>query len=199
MEKHLQDLKEIRLLMERSTKFLSLSGLSGIAVGVVALIAAFIVYSENIWHPINETVMATDHVSFLVSLALATFLCALLVGFIFTKRKANKIGEKVWNKLSQKLLIHLGIPLLVGGLFAFALLVKGVIWPLAGLTLVFYGLALINGSQFTFREIYYLGVCEIILGIIALFWVGYSLLFWAIGFGVLHIIYGARMYNKYDK
>jgi hypothetical protein len=65
--------------------------------------------------------------------------------------------------------------------------------------LVFYGLALIQGSANTFDEIRYLGFSEIILGLISASVPGYGLVFWAIGFGVLHIIYGVIMYNKYDK
>jgi hypothetical protein len=44
-----------------------------------------------------------------------------------------------------------------------------------------------------------LGICEIGLGLIASIYMGYGLLFWAVGFGVLHIIYGIVMYMKYER
>ncbi|MBT1700273.1 hypothetical protein KK083_25525, partial [Fulvivirgaceae bacterium PWU4] len=59
--------------------------------------------------------------------------------------------------------------------------------------------ALIQGGSNTYDEIRYLGYCEITLGLIAALFPGYGLLAWAMGFGVLHIVYGAIMYNKYDK
>jgi hypothetical protein len=58
---------------------------------------------------------------------------------------------------------------------------------------------LINASKYTFNDIRYLGFCEIILGLGAAVYVGYGLYFWALGFGILHIIYGAMMYYKYER
>ncbi|MES2397617.1 MAG: hypothetical protein V4549_16525 [Bacteroidota bacterium] len=66
-------------------------------------------------------------------------------------------------------------------------------------SLLFYGLALINASKYTLNDIRYLGICEIVLGLIASLYIGYGLLFWAAGFGVLHIVYGAVMYYKYER
>lgn len=201
MEKHLQDLKEIRQLMERSSKFLSLSGLSGIAVGIVAIVAAVFVYMRQLLvfgESYSRYFNWADRY-FLIIAAIVTIVLAIILGIFFTNQKAKKNKEKLWNKLSKKLVLAMGLPLITGGFLCIALLVHGIIWPLAGITLVFYGMALINGSHYTYQDVYYLGICEVILGIIALFWVGYSLLFWAIGFGVLHIVYGARMYVKYDK
>ncbi|SOE21382.1 hypothetical protein SAMN06298216_1852 [Spirosomataceae bacterium TFI 002] len=201
MQNHLEDLKEIRQLMERSSKFLSLSGLSGIAVGVIAIFAAVFVYMRQllVFGSSYSRYFNWADRYFLILAALVTMALAIVAGIFFTKKKAKKNKEKIWNKLSQKLVLAMSLPLLAGGFTCLALLVHGIIWPLAGLTLVFYGMALINGSQYTYQDVYYLGICEVILGIIALFWVGYSLLFWAVGFGVLHIVYGARMYVKYDK
>lgn len=207
MKQHLDDLKEIRQLMERSSKFLSLSGLSGIAVGIIALVAAGIVYVKNYYVVTAYTYfpekalngVVADRVRFLAMVAVITFVLAIITGLYFTRKKAAKRGQKVWNKQSKQLLLNMSIPLLVGGVLGMALLRNGVIWPLAGITLLFYGLSLITISHFTYRDVFYLGIFEIILGLTALFWAGYALLFWALGFGVLHIIYGTIMYFKYDK
>jgi len=57
---------------------------------------------------------------------------------------------------------------------------------------------LVSASKYTLHDIFYLGIAEIVLGIIALFLAKYNLICWSIGFGVLHIIYCSVMYFKYD-
>jgi hypothetical protein len=123
---------------------------------------------------------------------------ALFFGIYFTTRKARKNGLKVWDHTAQRMVINLFIPLIAGGIFCLTLLYHHLIFLLAPATLIFYGLALINASKYTFNEIRVLGISEIILGLMAAFFIGYGLLFWAVGFGVLHIFYGLMMYYRYE-
>ena len=67
------------------------------------------------------------------------------------------------------------------------------------LMLVFYGMALLNASKFSIDTIWYLAVLELILGIVAAFFVDAGLWFWMIGFGILHIVYGFIIYYKYEQ
>jgi hypothetical protein len=64
-------------------------------------------------------------------------------------------------------------------------------------TLIFYGLALVNAERYTLTDIKYLGYCQIGLGLISLFFLGWGLVAWTFGFGVLHIVYGLIMHKKY--
>jgi len=206
---HLQTLTEIRSLMERSSKFLSLSGLSGVSAGVVALAGAAVVYTRlrADWvsalgylpaGPNTDTTHAAL-VPFLVQVAVAVLALALLSGTYFTVRKARRQEQRVWNASSRRLLWAMLIPLATGGLFCLVLLMHKLIWLAFPATLIFYGLALLNGSRYTVRDVESLGYCEIGLGLLALVWPGYNLLAWAIGFGVLHIVYGLTMYYKYER
>lgn len=207
MKEQLQDLKEIRQMMERSTKFLSLSGLSGISAGVIALVAAFIAWRmqpENISKIVYDgtqfqSLLDKGYIISLVYLGLATVVLALSAGFFFTWRKAKKEKSTIWNKTSRRLLVSLCIPMIAGAFVILSLLINEVYWIIPELTLVFYGLTLINAAQHTYRDVFYLGMTELAVGIIALFVSGYSLLFWAFGFGVLHIIYGISMHLKYER
>jgi len=97
------------------------------------------------------------------------------------------------------MLIHLFIPLITGGLFALILLYRNDSTLLASVTLIFYGLALVNAGKYTLGEIQYLGVFEIVLGLLAGIFTCWGLLFWAIGFGILHIVYGLVMYYRYER
>ncbi|MVM28783.1 hypothetical protein GO755_01970 [Spirosoma sp. HMF4905] len=206
---HLQTLTEIRSLMERSSKFLSLSGLSGVSAGVIALAGAAIVamrlqtglFTRISSNP-EEIYTQTNHHDqrqFLISVAVGVLVAALLAGTYFTVRKARRQGLSVWNQSSQRLLWAMAVPLATGGAFCLALLYYNLIWLAFPATLIFYGLALYNGSKYTFRDVESLAYCEIVLGLLSLIWPGYNLLTWSIGFGVLHIVYGLAMYYKYER
>jgi hypothetical protein len=77
------------------------------------------------------------------------------------------------------------------------LLLKGYIGIVAPLTLIFYGLALVNASKYTLSEVRWLGLTQILLGLAAAHFIGYGLVFWALGFGLVHILYGLVMHYKY--
>ncbi|HMQ46428.1 MAG TPA: hypothetical protein PKA00_02175 [Saprospiraceae bacterium] len=207
---HLEALQQIRQLMERSSRFISLSGLSGVAAGMWALVGAAVVYSYLGISPFNHRRIyyrqalevekwGMDYRSFFVLVAFSVLLLALTSGIYFTTRKARSKGQRIWDPLTQRLLLNLAIPLLTGGLFCLGFYYHGYIGFIAPSTLVFYGLALVNASKYTLNDIRYLGIMEIILGLLALFYLGYGLEFWAIGFGVLHILYGTVMYFKYER
>ena len=206
---HLQTLTEIRSLMERSSKFLSLSGLSGVSAGLIALVGAAVVYNRfnggllavlraNPQDSYSRMIHQEDKL-FLVLVGVGVLVAALLMGVYFTVRKARRQGLSVWNASSQRLLWAMAVPLAAGGVFCLALLQYNLLWLAFPTTLIFYGLALLNGSKYTLRDVESLAYCEIGLGLVSLFWPGYNLLTWAIGFGVLHIAYGLTMYFKYER
>ncbi|MCR9171049.1 MAG: hypothetical protein NXI10_01040 [bacterium] len=199
---HLEQLAEIRDIMNKSTRFLSLSGLSGVVAGVAAIGGAWAAYDYLGKHAIGLNVYTTDRADMIQFFLLDAFIVlAVAVGFgsIFTIRKARKNGQSVFNKMGMRLLINLCIPLFTGGAFGLIVLYHGGLFLLPSIMLIFYGLALINASKYTLEDIRYLGYCEIALGLASAFFIGYGLLFWALGFGVLHIIYGTIMYFKYDR
>ncbi|ABG59831.1 hypothetical protein [Cytophaga hutchinsonii] len=208
IDKQLSDLKQIRQLMERSSKFISLSGLSGISAGVIALIGAFVARwrIHNVLD-FNNVVSYKAIPSFdvlysllfeLIALASITLILALAAAFFFTNKKASERGESLFDSLSIRMLVNLAIPLITGGIFCLFLLQQN-ISLIAPAMLIFYGLALVNGSRYTVDHIRYLGMAEIVLGLIAGLFPGKGLLFWATGFGVFHIIYGAVMYFKLER
>ena len=50
-QNYIQDIAEMRSMMERSSKFLSLSGLAGIMAGIYALSGAYIAYKVFYFNP----------------------------------------------------------------------------------------------------------------------------------------------------
>ncbi len=204
-EDYLKDLKDIKNMMERSSKFISLSGLSGVLAGIYALICAYFVYSnvylnKSLWSPTESNIQDTyDNRVLLLGFGVATLILAISTGFFLTIRKAKRNKQKVFGKVAFQLLYNLAIPLVIGGVACLLILPYGGIIFIGPLTLIFYGLALINASQYTFSDIKSLGLVQCIIGLVSLYFLGYSLHFWALGFGVVHIIYGIIMYRKYDR
>lgn len=204
-EEQLNALSDIRNMMDRSSRFISLSGLSGVFAGIVALIGAYLAqqhlhdYQNGAYGYGVASELQLE--SKLITIAILILLIALIGGFAFTYRQARKKQIPIWDKTAKNLLINLAIPLVAGGLFIIAILLNhsGAIVLVAPSCLIFYGLALVNASKYTFSDIKFLGLCEITLGIIAVFNTGLGLYFWAFGFGILHIIYGAIMFFKYEK
>ncbi len=207
-KKYLDDISEIKNMMNKSSRFISLSGLSGVMAGIYALGGAALAYFKintdrmSAYSDLTEmdTMFQERALTFeLLMIAGGVLVLALATGVLLSIRKAKRVGEKIWTHSSKRLVINFFIPLLAGGLFSIAMLQYGYLSLVAPATLVFYGLACVNASKYTFGDVRYLGIANIVLGLVATQFVGYGLFFWAMGFGVLHILYGSLMYFKYDR
>jgi len=206
---YLEDLKEIRSIMERSAKFISLNGISGIFIGIIALIGAagaYIYSNGNFAETEIQSYMTdasghgiSDLVQFYMVDAICTLSAAVIISILLTIRKARKNNLPIWDKTCKLLLINLMIPLVVGGIFCLILIYHGFFVLVAPATLLFYGLALYNSSKYTLTGIKYLGLSEMALGLASTLFLGYGFYFWVIGFGFLHIIYGIIYYFTYDR
>lgn len=204
-EDYLKHISEIKTLMERSNRFLSLSGISGVIAGVYALAGAGVAwwlmdyYDKPAFLSRFTSRPDGDLLFWLAVDGFVVLLLAVTTGILLTAARSRANGQKIWDNTSKRLFINLAIPLVAGGILCIIYLSRGYIGVLAPLTLVFYGLALVNGSKYTLSDIRSLGLLEIGLGILAAIFVGYGLLFWALGFGVLHIAYGLYMHYKYER
>jgi len=206
---HLDQLQEIRSMMERSSRFISLSGLSGVIAGSAALAGVFAAYkyfgqlksfylrNDRIYEASGS--FTQDFLAFLFVDALLVLVVAIGFGVFFTTRRAKKKGQAVWGPTSFRMMTSLAIPLITGGLFCLILLLNGYLKLILPCTLIFYGLGLVNASKYTLRDIHYLGITEIIIGLIASVYPKHGMLLWATGFGLMHIVYGTIMYFKYER
>ena len=197
IEDRLDDISEIRSLMEQSSKFLSLSGLSGVSAGLVGLVAAVVAESATSSERISVGGISQG-VFFLIE-AIVTVVVALGCALFFSVRMARKKGVPIWTVGTRSLLVSLFVPLAAGGIYCLNLWSQGLVYEIAPAMLIFYGLALLNSSKYTPKEIRYLAYSELVLGLVAASWVRYGLILWGAGFGALHILYGFFMYLKYEK
>lgn len=200
-ESSLQTLTEIRQLMERSSRFISLSGLSGVAAGIYAIIGWFVAYWQLGLDDLNYNpdILTINEEIFLLIDVLIVLVLAIGTAILLTTRQARKDGNSIFDNTAKNLVLNLCVPLATGGFFCLAILVHGHGFYIPSVMLIFYGLALVQASSYTRNIIRGLGFAEIILGLMSLFSLWNPFLFWLIGFGILHIVYGAYMHFKYQR
>ena len=195
---YLKDISEIKNLMNRSSRFISLSGLSGIFAGIYALIGAGVAYFFLL--PIQYYVtLHSWNFKMLVGLLIAVAVLSVVTAFLLTTRKAKAHNAKIWDDTTKRLLLNFMIPLVTGGIYILIKLNSQHYGLTAALMLIFYGLALVNASKYTIGNVKYLGYVEIIAGLLCAALPGYGFYFWVFGFGVMHIIYGTIMYFQEKK
>lgn len=198
MENYLKDIQDIKKMMDKSSQFLSLSGLSGILAGVFALAGA---YAANLVleHNYGTVTLGSDGFKHIVAIGAGVLLLSVLTAVVLSAQKAKKQDETLWNSTSQRLAINFIIPLATGGLFAIMVIRLHYYDLIAPIMLIFYGLACINASKYTLRDVRYLGLTLLVIGLLAGYFTAYGLELWALGFGICHILYGSIMYFKYDR
>ena len=196
-EKYAQDIQEIRDIMDRSSQFSSLSGFSGVLIGIVAIFGAYYINQSLFAHhdflTFERSELSGGEMTHLLLVSVAVILISTVLGVVFTNREAKRNNEKPWSYQSRRVLYNLLIPLVSGGFVLLILLNQGLIGLLPPLSLIFYGLALINGGKYSIPGIRILGIAEVVLGLLALYFIQYGLIFWVIGFGVCHIVNGIYM------
>lgn len=206
-QEYFDDLKIIKKIMEESSRFLSLSGLSGLFAGLIALtggaFALFIILQGSLstgneyFRNLSAGEMDSIKIRLTVD-AILVLILAIGVSLYFSYRKSLRLGTKIWTPLSRRLLFSLLLPLVTGGIFIIILYAEAQWQLIIPSMLIFYGLALVNAGKFTYSEVFYLGLIEIITGLVSALLPEYSLLFWCFGFGILHVVYGFFMYRKYE-
>lgn len=205
---YFEDIKVIKKIMEESSRFLSLSGLSGLFSGMIALVGASIaifffldgkvILSEDYFTSISPSEITILKTGLLLD-AFLTLLLAVGASIYFSYRKTLRDSTKIWTPVSRRLLINLLVPLFSGGVLIIILYSQNNWQLIIPSMLIFYGLALVNAGKFTYGEIFYLGLIEILTGLLSALFPGYGVIFWAFGFGFLHITYGLIMYRKYER
>ena len=201
-QNNLEAIKDIKNMMERSSCFISHSGWSGVAAGICALTGSWVAINRITSYYNGTSPSAgcpTCLKNELIVIAGVIFIAALASAFSFTYIRSKKDGTALWGRAARRLLWNTLLPMIVGGILILKMLELKYYDVIAPATLIFYGIALVNGSKYTMGEVRYLGYGQLITGVLSLLIVSRGLYAWAFGFGVLHIIYGVAMWWKYER
>ena len=195
----LNTLHEIKELMEKSSRFQSINGWSIIIIGLLASVVSagactLLLPHEGLsWMPEgwNGLLINSPYRTLIASAcAVALLVVSFAVVCFGSYRLMKRQGDFVFGKTIRRPLFHFSVPMVVGGLLCVAMLLQGHYGLTSTFMLVFYGLALLNASHYTSRSIALLGYCELVLGVVDCFVVSHAILFWFLGFGLLHIVFG---------
>ena len=196
---YLDDISHIKDLMNRSSRFISLSGLSGIMAGIYAITGAAVTYIFLLPKPGEYLTLHSINFKLIIAILIAVAALSVITAYLLSSKKAKKNNEKIWDATTKRLLVSFLVPLLTGGIYILIKLSSQHYGLTGSLMLIFYGLALVSASKYTISNIKYLGYTEIVLGLICAAIPGYGFWFWVLGFGVLHLIYGSLIYLKEEK
>jgi hypothetical protein len=188
---YIEEIKSIKRIMEKSSRFLSLSGLSGIFAGSAAFLGGTAAQIAILKNTGGMRIM-------LIIDAIVVLFLAIGTSLYFSYRKSVRQGLQIWTPISKRFLLNFLVPLASGGLFIIILYIQNQWQLIVPSMLIFYGLALINAGKFTYGEVFYLGLAEIFTGFVSAISPEYAVFFWSFGFGLLHIAYGLFMYRKYE-
>lgn len=196
-ENYLKDISEIKNLMNKSSQFISLSGLSGAFAGIYAIIGAAYFYITT--RSIKISDFETKDIDKATIIFILFVILSTLTTIIFTSIRAKSLDEKSWDVKTKNLVQAFFTPILIGLVFVLILYFNNEYNYLLALLLVFYGIGLLNAGFTTNNLVKPLGYIQVTFGLICAIKYDYTFWFFAIGFGIVHLVYGSIVYFKIDK
>ena len=184
-DRAMDNLRYIRETMERATPFTGISGRGEMAIGATAFAASLIAAQQstfNLW----------------LAIWFAEGLISLLIAGWSMDRKARAVQMPLFSGSGRKAVFSLAPPVIAGGLLTIVLVRAGLTNAIPGVWLLLYGTGVITGGMFSVRAVPAMGLCFMVLGAIALFSPpAFANWFMAVGFGGLHLLFGAIIVRKY--
>ncbi len=185
-----ENLRVIRQLMERSTKYSTFSGFSGILAGAASITGCLVTRS------LSQTDPAAFRVAFLVTWSLV-ILFAIGADYLLTKRRAARVGKRVLSRLGKQMFLASAPGLGTGALLTLYFLRHNLLGDIYPVWMLCYGIAVCAVGLFSQREVSYLGAAFLLAGAATLlFCPTFGLPMMAVTFGAFHILYGIAVSRK---
>jgi len=184
-DRAMDNLQFIRETMERSAVFTSVPGYGGALMGATAVGAAIIAHSQPL--------ITNWLIVWLVEAALA-----FSIGFFALWQKSKNSGESLASVPAKKFALAFAPPIVAGIILTALFYYRGFFefLPCAWLTL--YGTAVVTGGAYSVKIVPTVGWIFVALGAVAAFAPARAgNLLMALGFGVLHIVFGSIVARRY--
>ena len=177
-----ENLRVIRQVMERSTKYSTLSGLSGVLVGLTAIVGVAATRSVRDIY---------DHPLRLALIWLIVLAVAVGIDFVRNKRRAARVGKQVVSPLGAHILVAALPAFFAGAVLTAFFALHHLLFYVWGAWMLCYGLAICAVGLFSVRPVSYLGMAFALAGALTLFLQAPDpLAMMALTFGGFHIAYG---------
>jgi hypothetical protein len=179
------NLRFIRETMERASSFTAVPGWGGVAMGITAGGAAVVAMRQQS----SQAWLLTWIGEAAVAIAIASW---------STISKAREAKIPILAGPGRKFALSFAPPMFVGALLTILLYRVGRVDMIPGVWLLLYGTGVVTGGAFSIRVVPLMGLCFMVLGTVALFspanWQNILL---GVGFGGLHIVFGAVIARSY--
>jgi hypothetical protein len=192
-----EHLRVIRQAMERSTKHSTLSGLSGVVVGLIALAGCLLTQTVLV-----KQVPSPGWKFLIVGVWSGVLVLSLIADYLLTKRRAAQVGKTAFSPLGK----HLTRAAAPGFLLALAMSLFYAVHPgligayIYGVWMLCYAMSLLAVGMFSVKEVSVLGWAFLAAGAVTLLIpdgvIGPRTMM-AVTFGGFHILYGVWMGHKY--
>lgn len=186
-----ENLRVIRELMERSTKYSTFSGPSGILAGAASIVGCVVTHSLATRPPGSDSF----RIPFLITWSMV-ILFAIGADFLLMKRRAARVGKRIVSRLGKQMVFAAGPGLGTGVLLTLYLLQHNMLTNVYPFWMLSYGIAVCAVGQFSQREVKALGVAFLLAGTLTLLMPGWGLPLMALSFGGFHIIYALLISRK---
>ena len=173
----------IRQTMESASSFTALSGWGLVAVGVVGLAAAGVAWRSGV----------PERLSAWLPAAVLGVLCS----GIANAAKARRLEMPLWTGSLRKVAWVMAPALAAGALMTWALDQAGVRYLMPGMWLALYGAGVTAGGTFSIRAVRWMGIALLLLGALAFVDPRQAIVYLALGFGVLHILFGLYVVRRH--
>ena len=180
----MDNLRYIRRTLERAGSFTAVPGMGGVAMGMVALLAA------------RLAVLQPGAGGWLAVWALAAAV-AMAIGIAGAALKSRRFQIPLFSGPGRKFIAGFVPALLAGAVLTAVFYRAGISGFLPGVWLLLYGAAVLSGGSASVRVVPIMGACFMFVGTVALLLPGWNDILLPVGFGGLHLIFGTVIAVKY--
>jgi hypothetical protein len=196
LEEARENLRVIRQTMERSTKYSTLSGLSGVLIGLAAI--AGVLATNWLTGDAPPGASVYRHPSALALVWVSVLVMAVAIDFACNKRRAARVGKHVVSPLGAHIVLAALPAFLAGGVLTLFFYQHALLYYVWGVWMLSYGLAISAVGLFSVKPVLALGAAFVLAGAVTLLLpLPYHLYMMALTFGGFHIGYGVVMARKH--